>query len=188
MNANNSPKSVKLVIILSIIAFSVAFLCIIHILYRLEQMKKADSNVSRVLAHIFTNIQPNQYNSASFDLSSTQGYLRINSSSGYFLVSLQNVEPYLDGVKVHIHIGNPMFVTYNGFKLKAIWGAKLNLTDGQDGWRSSLKDKEISFTETLRPGCWNKINFVLSPIEPKNFGYLELSIQTDNISLINPIE
>jgi len=148
-------------------------------------MKKTDS---RLLAHILMNIQLDQYKSASFDLSSHEGCLRINSSSGYFLVSLQNVEPYLDGVKVHINIGNPVFATYNGFKLKVIWGEKLDLTDDQDRWRSSLKEKEISFTETLRPGCWNKVNFVLSPIEPKNFGYMELSIQTDNISLINPNE
>jgi len=149
MNDNNSTKYRKLLIIISILAFFVTFSCIIHILYRLEQMKKTDSNVSRILAHILMNIQPDQYKSASFDLSSHEGYLRINSASGYFLVSLQNVEPYLDGVKVHIHIGNPIFATYNGFKLKVIWGEKLVLTEDQERWRSSLKEKEISFTETL---------------------------------------
>jgi len=46
-----------------------------------------------------------------------------------------------------------------------------------------LRQKELSLTEVLRPGSWNRLSFILAPAKPEEFGYLELSMETNNISL-----
>ena len=50
-------------------------------------------------------------------------------------------------------------------------------------WQAGLQEKEISLTDSLRPGAWNPVTFVLTPAKSDQFGYLELSMTTDTVSL-----
>ena len=51
---------------------------------------------------------------AELDPTST-GYAKADSNTGFFLVSCKKVEPYLNGHRVALAIGNPMGIRFNRF-------------------------------------------------------------------------
>ena len=126
------------------------------------------------------------YASASFDPAADKSFSRIDSTTGTFLVAVENATPYVDGFKVTCDFGNPSSATYHGFKLKVKWGprfdSKTNGTKSKE-WFDTLQEKELTMTETLRGGSWNPVTFVVSPAKADQFGYLEISIETRQISL-----
>jgi hypothetical protein len=126
------------------------------------------------------------YESATFDPSGSRGYSRIDTNSGTFLVSIENVTPYVDGFRVTCNFGNPTTATYNGFKLKAKWGPRYDRrakNRNYTSWQGSLREKELDLPDHLQSGAWNRVSFVLSPAKADEFGYLELSMVTNTISL-----
>ncbi|SRR6266545_2552923 len=153
------------------------------------QVKAAEDRIQSLQVDVWTlQAQAEPYKSATFDPGSPRGYGRIDTTGGTFLVSIQNVTPYLDGFRVSCNFGNPSSATFHGFKLKAKWGPRSPL--GQKDakithvqWQAALREKELSLTETLQAASWNPLSFVLSPAKADEFGYLELSMETDNLSL-----
>lgn len=137
--------------------------------------------------------QQNPYQTATFDPGDSKGYQRIDANVGTFLMTLENVEPYLDGQKITLLIGNPNNINFSGFKLKVKWGLRMpdmkNPPGGDfrvawDAYQKSTKEKEQSFTETLRPGMWNRVKLTISPAPAAEFGRLEVTMRTDQVSLI----
>jgi len=117
----------------------------------------------------------------------------IFTSCGMFFVSLKNVEPYLNGVKVHVEIGNPMMSSYNGATLNVTYGppfdGKRMFEDGYyDQYQKSLAKTSVRISDRLEAGRWNTTTFVLAPIDPRNFGTLELGMTTDNLTLRVPYQ
>lgn len=115
---------------------------------------------------------------------SEKGYQRLDSDCGIFLVSVQEVKPYLDGCKITFHIGNPSAVLYSGFRLKMRWGKRREKGEKISNWLKQLQEKEQKFTEELKPGWWNKVVVTVSPAKPDQFGYLDLSMETDIVKLL----
>lgn len=133
--------------------------------------------------------QVEEHNSAIFDPASSRGYHRLDTTTGMFLLSIQSVAPYLDGYRVTCNFGNPSSATFKGFKLRAKWGPRSPMRQNDhkmtySQWQAALQEKELSLTETLRAGWWNPVSFVLSPAKPDEFGYLELSMETGEVSLL----
>jgi len=190
-----SGKGMSIVaLVISIIACctaGVALLGIVDVDHRMRRVygSKSGSDFETTWKLIALESKLDQYNSVTLDPSIPKQYARVNSSSGFFLVSLQDVEPYLDGVKVWLNIGNPLSATYGGFKIKAKWGPKWNPAPVKANpnyykeWKSALREKELSFTDSLESGRWNSVELILSPATPEDFGHLELAIETDTVSL-----
>jgi|WetSurMetagenome_2_1015567.scaffolds.fasta_scaffold299131_2 hypothetical protein len=119
------------------------------------------------------------------DVSAPKTYQKLNSTTGTFLVSLLDIQPYLDWYKLIINIGNPSSADYRGLKCHVKWGPAWNdKIDSYESWTSKIKEKDISFAEELTSGYWNKINLVLSPATSNDLGYVELSITTDAVRLL----
>lgn len=119
---------------------------------------------------------------AVLDPSEGSGY----SKSGEFLVSISNIEEYLDGCKVYLQVGNPNNAIYSGYTIKARYGVRANFSDANfvyDVWESSLKEKEIKISSDLDRGTWNKAEIILPSIDMRDLSYLELEILTDTIVL-----
>ena len=174
-------------LVISIIACctaGIALLGIIDVDHRMRRVSgsKSGPDFETTWKLIALESKLDQYNSVTLDPLNPKQYARVNSSSGFFLVSLQNVEPYLDGVKVRLNIGNPLSATYGGFKIKAKWGPKWNRVSVKE-WQSALREKELSFTDSLESGRWNGVELILSPATPEDFGHLEIAIETDTVSL-----
>jgi len=133
-----------------------------------------------------------QYKSVTFDPAAGKGFSRLDTPVGSFAVSIEDVKPYADGVRVRLHVGNLTTATVNGGTFKVKWGPRMPSLKDKDGathylqWHKNLKEKEISFTEKLRSGTWNIVNLTLPGIPPQQFGYLELTMDTKEISLLQP--
>ncbi len=114
------------------------------------------------------------YQKGLFDTSSLEGYVRVDSNHGIFFVSLIDIQPYLNGYKLILNIGNPSYVTYRGFDLTVEWGEFL---------LSETKQRKETYTKDLYPGSWNKIEFNISPVEAEELNYIKVSITTNRLSL-----
>ncbi len=102
------------------------------------------------------------------------------------LVSVEKVEQYLDGYKVSLEIGNPLSVNFDGFDIEAAWGPRYNTGDDYAKWLAAKQTKKIAETHTLPPGRWSPIDIILPSTEPKGFGYLDLKLSINRLSLAAP--
>lgn len=158
---------------------------------RLSKLEKEVNELSmRVLKNEMTSaLDDMRFTSAEFDPSESK-FQRIDTSLGSFAVSIQNVEPFADGIRVTLNLGNLSSARFNGATLNLRYGARNNIqvTDADSSskfsaWFASLQSKDIDITDSLLPGNWNPVEIVLPSIEPKEFGYLEVKIKTNTISL-----
>jgi hypothetical protein len=119
-------------------------------------------------------------------------YSRLDASSGFFLVSCRNVQPYLDGFKVTIRIGNPLNCSFDGFEVGTEWGPRYQgaLKDGAAyaTWRSAVRLQVFSFPDSLTKGHWNDVDLILAGTKPGDLGYIKVYINTPTASLAIPKE
>jgi hypothetical protein len=91
---------------------------------------------------------------------------QFDSGSLVFFAACSKIEPYLEGHKITVSIGNPYTFTFSNVK------GLLNY--GKD-WADSLQKKvDVSMTETLRGGAWNTIVITVNPSKPEEMRYLGL--------------
>ena len=136
----------------------------------------------------------------------TKGYASVSTDKGVFLFSVADASPFLDGHKIVVEIGNPMNVTFSGFKLKIRYGRRppafpsFELSDtnatvalkkwveDKQAWDAGIRKTEVSFTEDLVPGTWTKVDFTLKETKPEDVAYIEVGIETDRLSLRRPLK
>lgn len=164
--------------------FFYIFILLLSILSCSKGSKELEKKVETLeMKILFLEMNQNNYRTVTLDPSSKE-YQRIDTTSGFFLISLKDVKPYLDGQKIILDIGNPTSATYHGFKMNVKWGRKFDSNkDNYDEWKKSLKEKDVSFTDELRPATWNRVELIVSPAPPEQLGYINLSMETDTISL-----
>lgn len=158
---------------------------------QLESHRKELTQVrSKLTMHEITQ---DAYKNATFDPASGEGFSRLDTSVGSFAVSVQDVKAHADGVKVRLHVGNLTTASVNGGTFKVQWGTRMPSLDGKENWldhyeewQRSLKEKEVPFTEVLRPATWNNVTLTLPNTSPQQFGYMKLSMDTNQISLLQP--
>lgn len=131
-------------------------------------------------------VTKNPYESATFDPAAAPAYQRVDTSAGTFAISIEDVKPHADGVKVRLAVGNLTTATFSGGNFKIKWGPRKDKTTRYSDWQKSLTETEQKFTNDLRPATWNKVTLTLPGVPPDKFGYLELSLSTDQIKLIGP--
>lgn len=136
---------------------------------------------------------------------SGKGYATLDSGKGILLISCEDAQPYLDGYRVRLRIGNPLYMQFSGFKLTFKTGRRppvmpteSNTKQGELGaafekwqkdtqeWRDSLQQSEESFTEELAAGSWTIVEATLANKKPEDIGYMEVSISTSSVSLTAP--
>lgn len=136
----------------------------------------------------------------------SKGYSYLSTDKGVFLFIVDGAEPFLDGHKILVRVGNPMNMTFSGFKLKVRYGKRpptfpsLDINDSSNkaafekwatdnsSWEKTVRKTEIAFTESLAAGAWTKIDFALKETKPEDVAFLEVGIVTDQISLRKPLE
>ncbi len=157
-----------------------------------EKIEALEKKVDELDTDIFVlKLDQEKFSSAAFDPAEGKGYQRIETTSGTFLVTLQDVSPHLDGVKLVLNIGNIQYATYSGFKLKVKYGRRYPKYDEKDTpeerknkrelYTKSKREKEENFTKTLKPATWNSVSVFLPDIKPTDFGYANISITTNSV-------
>ena len=121
------------------------------------------------------------------------GYAAIDTGQGIVLVSCDNVETYLNGVRLHLRFGNPLTMAFSGGTIKFKLGSKppgiaalsgSNGTSEENQWESSLTKKEVSFTDRLAPGYWTPVTVTVSDFDVKGLQYMEVAMSPNVISLM----
>lgn len=120
---------------------------------------------------------------------SESSYLRVDGDLGSFAVAISDVRPFADGVRVTLKLGNLSSATYSGATLRMEYGPRAPSGKGTDPvdaaatWLEALQEREEKVSAKLGPGRWNPIQVTLPKIDPKEFGYLAISIETNEIAL-----
>jgi Protein of unknown function (DUF3251) len=117
----------------------------------------------------------------------TKNFARADTSSGFFLVSCREVQPYADGSKVVLDISNPMSISFVGFRLDVRWGERYAGREddlvGIGKWAASLQAKNEPFTQTLEPGRWNQVEVILKQTPPAQLGHIQVAIVSDVVGV-----
>jgi hypothetical protein len=159
-----------------------------------QELSEAKAKLSELELKLSTQeftarLMRDQFSSASFDPAANEGFSRLDTSVGSLAVSLQEVGPYADGVKLRFHVGNLTAATINGATFKAKWGPRMPELTSEGfvarygEWQKALREKEITVTNTLKSGTWNNVSITLPATKLDEFGHVELSMQTSQISL-----
>ena len=157
-----------------------------------QVVARLDSSIDSLWREMFqTNAKLDAHRAVQLDLASPHKFQRIDTDTGSFLLSVDDAISYLDGYKIRLNIGNPSAAKYDGFKLKVKWSKGYDYSNFKTAsylrWQKAIREKEVSFTETLQPGIWNRVEMILSPAAADELGYLEVSLDTDTVSLIRPM-
>lgn len=136
-------------------------------------------------------VEKDRYIKVYLDTSS-KGFQRLDTNCGTFWVMLDNVEPYSNGYKFVLSIGNPYYAIFSGMKTRARWGAAFDAKASEkdvsayESWEKTLKEKEETMTNALRPGTWNKVTVILAPAKQEDLAYVEFSMTVEQVKLGDP--
>lgn len=149
---------------------------------QISDLQAEKKSSDEFMYQVWFDVSKLKKDSAELDPASPNTYIRVESDVGPLLVSLENAEPYLDGYKVHLTIGNPLSLTFKGFQIAATWAPRLSGND-YAGWLKKQKKKTFSLTQDLLSGRWNAVTLILPETKAEEVGYLEVSITINTISL-----
>ncbi|MGH9718508.1 MAG: hypothetical protein ACRD4R_17505 [Candidatus Acidiferrales bacterium] len=153
-----------------------------------RSMATSQSDALKLSLRVF-QLESDKHQTVDLDLTS-RNYLRIDTDQGMFLVAVQNVEPYLDGYKITLDVGNTSSATFHGFKLHSEWNTKYDWTHyteaSFDSWQKETRKRDDSFPEVLYPGRWNAVEVLLPSTSAGQLGFFEVSMETSEVSLQLP--
>lgn len=134
------------------------------------QNKKAADEVRRLTNRVQFSETSRDLDGVAFLTPGDRGYSPLKFDLGYLTVSLEDIQPYANGSKVKLKIGNLTSARINGLKAKLEWGA----VDTSGVPKDEGKSREVSFEEALRSGSWTAVDVVLEAVPPADFGYLRV--------------
>jgi len=132
-----------------------------------------------------TEIYTLKHAEAELDPASPDKYQRIETTVGPLLVSLGKAEPYLDGYKVQLQIGNPLAAQFSGFTVSTLYAPRKRKDENFLQWFKKRKSKEFVFTQTLISSRWNVVELIFPDVKPDAFGWLNVSISVNQVLLPN---
>jgi hypothetical protein len=130
---------------------------------RINSLEAQISNLQNRVAYKFATLDCNTGKYDEFQFAS--------GTLAYF-AACTKIEPYLEGHKITISIGNPYAFAFSN--------VKGNLNYGKDWSDVANKKVEVNFNESLRGGAWNSLVVTVNPSKPEEMRllYLNLSAQT----------
>jgi hypothetical protein len=89
------------------------------------------------------------------------------SNTLVFLAACNKVEPYLEGYRITIAIGNPLSMAFSGVSGE--------LGYGETAVKSFAQKQPFSTTAALRPGIWTPIQVTINPAAAKDVRVIRLT-------------
>lgn len=101
----------------------------------------------------------------------SSGYNVVKMDLGVLTVSISNIQPYANGSRVSLVFGNLTSAAIDGMKAKIEWGSvdEKGLPNNKDA-----KSRDITPTELLQPGTWNKVDVILEGVPPASLGFVRV--------------
>lgn len=146
--------------------------------------------VQSLLMEFAVNLSESGYVKVSTE---ADNYSTAKTNFGNFPVIAGKVEPYLDGYKVHLRVGNITTASFNGAKVTVKWGLEPNpymiaenLVEGYDPLnivKKKQKSKEFDISNIFRPGSYCGFDVILSPAKPEEVKAIYVKLSFSRISL-----
>ena len=115
---------------------------------------------------------------------SSEGYQIIETAMGSLTVDLRGINPYANGVRINLRIGNPLSGSLDGVKFQVSYG---EVDERGLPKRTENRTKEVSLEKPLIAGAFSDLRIVLENISPKNLGFVSVgNIQSSAIILNVP--
>lgn len=109
------------------------------------------------------------------------------TKQGIFLVSIEKLEPYLDGYKATLHIGNTGMMTMLGGDFHITWGLPWNTPNKKlNEIFATRKSKKFSFAQSFLGGAYTAVEVALTPAKPEEVKTLNVGLSWNRISLRVP--
>jgi hypothetical protein len=143
-----------------VIAIAPLFVVLLHAQTSVEEVNRKQAALEERLSDLEERLSSNTtaliesmevtYGPALLDAADgPDSYATAKSNGLPFLISLDRIEPYLTGFKLHFKVGNLVAATFSGFKL--------SVRPGLVGQDRSFQN----YTQVLAPGSWTDVEFVL---------------------------
>lgn len=148
----------------------------------IDDLKKELSSLKSTVQFQTYLLETIDQNAAS--LSEGGGYAIAKTPHGPFIVSIKKIEPYLDGYRVTLEIGNPTHVLMRGGDFQINWGIPWN-TKGKNFAEisASQHNKKFSIPRDFPPGAYTAVDFALTPAKPEEVKSISVGITWNTISL-----
>jgi len=102
-------------------------------------------------------------------------------------ITIAKIEPYLDGYRVALNIGNPSSITFKGIDLEVEWGLPWQSKDRKYAEiAQSRKTKKFSFPRDFLPAAYTQVEVALTPARAEEVKAIEVGIEWNTISLRLP--
>lgn len=144
---------------------------------------------------------------ASLELSA-RGYAVAKTNYGPLFIRVVSADSYLDGVKIHLEIGNPFAVSFGNAHVtyrygrrappdyldlprgqgesEDEWGVRLRAAKtAQDDWEAAVAktEKQLDWPGELTAGKWTPLELVVAPAKVEETMHLRIAIYLDRVSL-----
>ncbi|HWZ95029.1 MAG TPA: hypothetical protein VNW30_07530 [Opitutaceae bacterium] len=137
-------------------------------------VKKDEEAVLFLLAKI-TEIDGGKPASLS---ATTKGFELAKTEYGSFLISLVNVEPYLDGFRVTLSIGNPLDADISDGTISINYGT--SSTDAHNSVSQTIE-------QPIAGGHWTEVVIMVAPAKAEQLNYLGISLNPTGM-LLHPVQ
>lgn len=101
----------------------------------------------------------------------SDGYSTVSFGLGALTMAIDDIQPFANGSKIILKIGNPLAAKINGLKAKVEWG---EVDEKGNPKNDAAKSKEVVFSDELRSGAWTRINVVLEGVKAENLGFIRV--------------
>jgi hypothetical protein len=158
----------------------------------LANLQRGQTELKRQL--LLVNLDRTKHKAITLD-PAERTYERIDHDTGFFYVSFQNVQPYGDGQRITLHIGNPLMATFVNVELEVEWSPRFperkeGMSDDDfqklyQAYVDATHKKTVRLDKKIEQGSWNTVQFVIAPAPADKFGVLEIaSVKTSTVELV----
>lgn len=143
-----------------------------------ERVSKLESEVQLHTAYI-DGLESRVPPRGAFIDCNTKNYVQALPATGYlpFLVNCDNVEPYLEGFRITINIGNPHSVAFTQATGEIGYGDTVAAA-----WLGT-KRVLLPATTTIAPASWNRVQVTINPVAAQDMRHLWLEFNPVTASL-----
>lgn len=149
---------------------------------KLAKLTARLENLVNVVDDNLANLMKLKHESVNLDPASPNTYHRVDTYVGPLLVSIIKTEPYLDGYKVVLMVGNPLGVTFHGFGMNVTYGPNFRTGDTYVEWKRQQRSKTFKFTEALPSASQDNVELILTDTKPTELGFITVSVEVDQLS------
>lgn len=115
------------------------------------------------------------------------GYGVARTVLGVIPISIENIQPYLDGYRVTFHVGNTTSAALRGAEFEVKWGLPWDTkTATYKQISESQKAKKFSVTTTFPVGAYTAVDATLTPAKPEEVRTISILPILNQIAMRQP--